>query len=187
MAKPKHLQQAIRIRREAPGDAEEISALVGAAFALAAHSAPPVSAGGPPGEVDLLEWLRKDVGWLPNLALVAVLDGRIVGQVVCTRALVDGAPALGLGPLSVIPESQGQGVGTALVRAVLARAEEGGETLVALVGDPAYYRRFGFVPAKALGVTSPDPGYGDYFQARRLGDGEHPQGRFQYAAPFDRL
>lgn len=96
-------------------------------------------------------------------------------------------PALGLGPLSVHPELQGHGVGTALVQELLARAEEVGETLVALVGEPAYYRRFGFVPAKAMGLIPPDPGYGDSFLARRLGDGEHPQGRFQYAASFDRV
>ena len=182
-----HPEPPIRIRIEAPGDVEEISSLVGAAFSLAAHSAPPVRAGGPPGEVDLLGWLREDEGWLPDLSLVAVSDGHIVGQVVCTRALVDDAPALALGPLSVHPELQGQGVGAALVRDVLARAENAGETLVALVGDPAYYGRFGFVPAKELGLVSPDTGYGDFFQARSLGPGEHPRGRFQFAAPFARL
>lgn len=187
MTEPEHPHRAIRLRREEPGDVEEISALVGAAFAQAAHSAPPVRAGGPPGEVDLLDWLRDDVGWLPDLALVAVSDGRIVGQVVCTRADIDREPALGLGPLSVHPELQGHGIGTALVREVLTRAEGSGETIVALVGDPAYYRRFGFVPARDLEVVSPDPGYGDYFQARRLGDRDHPRGRFRYAAPFDRL
>ena len=184
---PKHQEPPFRIRLEAPGDVEEISSLVGAAFSLAAHSAPPVRAGGPPGEVDLLQWLRDDEGWLPDLSLVALMDGRIVGQVVCTRAFVDDAPALALGPVSVHPELQGQGVGTALVRDVLARDKTAGETLVALVGEPAYYGRFEFVPARELGLVSPDAGYGDYFQARSLGDGEHPRGRFHFAAPFARL
>ena len=74
MPELEHPHRAIRLRREEPGDVEEISALAGAAFAQAAHSAPPVRAGGPPGEVDLLDWLRDDVGWLPDLALVAVSD-----------------------------------------------------------------------------------------------------------------
>ena len=178
---------ALRIRTEAPEDVEEIASVVGEAFSGAPHSAPPVRPGGPPGEVDLLAWLREDEGWLPHLSLVAELDGALVGHVVCTRALVDDAPALGLGPLSVRPEVQGKGVGTALVRAVLTRSEEAGETLVALVGEPAYYRRFGFVPATELGVVPPDAEYGEYFQARALGPGRPPQGRFQYAAPFARL
>ena len=182
-----HLEPPIRVRPETPGDVEEIRSLVAAAFALAGHCAPPVRAGGPAGEVDLLEWLRQDEAWLPDLSLVARWDGHIVGQVTCTRAHVDDAPALGLGPLSVHPELQGQGVGTALMREVLARAERAGENLVALLGDPAYYRQFGFVPAKELGVASPDVSFGDYFQARSLGTGNHPRGRFQYAAPFDRL
>ena len=178
---------AIRIRPEVPDDVDEINLLVGAAFSLAAHSAPPVRAGGPPGEVDLLQWLREDEGWLPDLSLVAVSEGRIVGHVVCTRAFVDDAPALALGPVSVHPELQGQGVGTALVQDVLVRAKTANETLDALVGEPAYYKRFGFVPAKELGLVSPDAGYGGYFQARSLGSGEHPRGRFHFAAPFARL
>lgn len=182
-----HPELPIRIRPEAPGDVEEIGSLVGAAFAGAAHSAPPVRAGGPPGEVDLLEWLREDEGWLPGLSLVAESFGHMVGHVVCTRALVDEAPALALGPLSVHPELQGRGVGTALMHEVLARAEKAGETVVALVGDPAYYRWFGFVPATELGLVSPDDAYGDYFLARSLGPGEHPRGRFRFAAPFSRL
>lgn len=183
----KHLRPPIRVRPETPGDVDEIRSLVGAAFALAEHSSPPVRAGGPAGEVDLLEWLREDEGWLPDLSLVALWDGHIVGQVTCTRAHVDDAPALGLGPLSVHPAVQGQGVGTALMRNALARAERAGETLVALLGDPAYYGQFGFVPAKELGVAAPDASFGDYFQARFLGIGNHPRGRFRYAAPFDRL
>jgi len=182
-----HLEPPIDIRAEAPGDAEKIGSVVAAAFSLARHSAPPVTPGGPPGEVDLVLWLRADEGWLPHLSLVAVSDGRVVGHVVCTRAHVDDAPALGLGPLSVHPDLQRKGVGQALVREVLARAENAGETLVALLGDPAYYRRFGFVPARELGVLSPDDSYGDYFQAIALGSGDHPRGRFRYPAPFERL
>ena len=94
-----------------------------------------------------------------------------------------GAGADGLDP---VPE-EGRGVGAALVRAVLTRATERGETLVALLGDPAYYRRFGFVAADTIGVMAPDPAYGAYFQALPLGTGDHPRGRFRYAAPFERL
>lgn len=69
----------------------------------------------------------------------------------------------------------------------LTRAESLGESVVALLGEPAYYRRFGFVPAQELGIDSPDPAWGDYFQARALGGGSHPVGRFVYAEPFSRV
>ena len=182
-----HPAAAVRIRPETPADAVAIGEVVGAAFAGAEHSAPPVHEGGPPGEVTLLEWLREDEGWLPRLSLVAESDGRIVGHVVCTRGSVDGVPALGLGPLSVHPDRQREGIGGLLVREVLARAEVDGEPLVALLGDPAYYARFGFVPSTRCGIEPPEAEYGDYFQVRALGAGPHPRGRFAYAAPFSRL
>jgi putative acetyltransferase len=65
-------------------------------------------------------------------------------------------------------------------------AEARDETLVALLGDPGYYGRFGFRRATELGVTPPDPGWGEHFQARRLG-GRPVEGAFRYADPFGRL
>jgi putative acetyltransferase len=55
-------------------------------------------------ESDLLDALRTDAGWLPRFSLVAELDGAVVGHVVGTRAWVDEAPAVGIGPLGVHPE-----------------------------------------------------------------------------------
>ena len=71
---------------------------------------------------------------------------------------------------------------------VLGAAETMGEPVVVLLGEPAYYSRFGFVAASTLGIEAPDPAWGDYFQARALSawDGQR-SGRFRYAAPFDRL
>lgn len=175
------------LRPESPADADAVGGVVAAAFARAEHAMPPTRPGGPPGEVDLLDALRRDAGWLPALSLVAVVDGAVVGHVVATRGDVAGQPALGLGPLSVLPERQGAGIGGRLVTEVLARAEEAGETLVALLGDPADYRRFGFVAAHLLCVEAPEPGWGEAFQARRLGSGPHPVGRFTYARPFTDL
>ena len=84
------------------------------------------------------------------------------------------------------PARQRGGVGSALMHSLLGAAEATGETVVALLGDPGYYRRFGFVPAAELGIAAPDPGWGGYFQARRLG-GPPLTGRFRYAPPFDEL
>ncbi len=152
------------------------------------HHAPPVDGTGDPGEAALVAWLLEDPGHLPDLSLVAVDNtGSLVGHVVCSRGGVDSAPALGLGPLSVRPDRQRSGIGTALLEAVLAAAEARDERLVCLLGDPAYYSRFGFQPASELGVEAPEPSWGDYFQARTLGGRTAPTGTFRYAPPFDRL
>ncbi|MGY1724677.1 hypothetical protein [Blastococcus sp. SYSU DS0533] len=72
------------------------------------------------------------------------------------------------------------------MHAVLAVAEATGERVVALLGAPAYYRRFGFRPSTELGVSPPEPAWGGHFQARRLA-GPLVAGTFRYAAPFERL
>ncbi len=77
-------------------------------------------------------------------------------------------------------------MGTVLVHALLAVAEAADERLVALLGSPDYYRRFGFVPAAELGITPPDPAWGGHFQARHL-NGPPVRGAFRYAEPFARL
>jgi putative acetyltransferase len=175
------------IRRERPDDADAIRAVTAAAFRGVAHSAPPVEPGGDPGEATLVSWLRDDAGWIAELSLVAVEDDQVVGHVVATRAHVGAGPALGLGPLSVHPRRQRAGVGTALMHAVLGAADALGEPLVGLLGNPAFYGRFGFVAARLVGMTAPDPAWGDYFQVRTLSRYDGQAGVFRYAAPFDRL
>jgi len=164
------------IRREREADVAAVRAVVVAAFGN--------DSGPEPIEAPLLDRLRADTGWLPALSLVAVeADGSVVGHVVCTRGAVAGTPALGLGPLAVRPDHQRQGVGSALVHAVLGAAEALEESVVCLLGDPAYYERFGFRPASELGIGAPEEAWGRYFQARALGTA--PRGRFSYARPFD--
>jgi putative acetyltransferase len=177
------------VRRETPADVAAVRAVTAAAFAGAAYSAPPVEADGAPGEATLVGWLREDPGWVPELSLVAEDgDGSVVGHVVCTRGSVGEARALGLGPLSVAPHRQRAGVGSALVHAVLGAADALGEPVVVLLGDPAYYARFGFRPAADLGIEAPDPSWGALFQARPLAAWDPSlTGRFTYAAPFARL
>ena len=170
------------VRRERPGDVATARAVQAAAFPTAEGAEEPVEAG-------LLDQLREDEGWIEALSLVAEVDGEVVGHVVCTRGTVgaDRRPALGLGPIGVRPDHQGEGIGSALVHAVVAVAEARDETLVALLGSTDYYARFGFEPAAEHGVDAPDPSWGDHFQVRILDPSAVVAGPFAYAEPFNRL
>jgi putative acetyltransferase len=173
------------IRRETRSDAGAIHALTAAAFSGPVPGRP----GRPSAEARLVDELRGSKAWLPAFSLVAIsAEGRIVGHVLCTRAHVASEPALALAPLSVHPDHQRQGVGSALMHAVLGAADASNEPLVALLGDPAYYRRFGFRPGVDYHVAAPTPGWGHHFQVRAL-TAYRPSlhGAFSYAQPFDRL
>lgn len=174
------------IRRERSDDVDAIHAVTADAFRGLAYSMPPSEPGGDPGEAALVSWLRADPGWIPELSFVAIEDDQVVGHVVATRAHVDERPVLGLGPVSVVPRLQRAGVGSALVHTVLGAADALGEPLVALLGNPLFYGRFGFVPAQPLGIVAPDPAWGDYFQVRTLSRYDGQVGRFEYAEPFNR-
>jgi len=170
------------VRREQPGDVEIVRGIVAAAFA---HPEAPERV---PVEVTLLDGLRADGGWLPALSLVAEpAGGEVMGHVVCTRGTIDKTPALGLGPLTVRPDWQRRGVGKALMHTVLGAADALGEPLVALLGDPGYYGRYGFQPSSAYGITPPNPLWGTYFQVRTLSAYRPCIGTFTYAEPFNRL
>jgi len=167
----------VLIRREVPSDRPAVRAVHEAAFAR--------PDGGEVAEATLTDALRTGPWWIPQLSLVAVdPSGTVAGHVIATRGDVGGRPALGLGPLGVLPARQGDGVGSALMHAVLAAAEAMDELLVALLGEPAYYARFGFVPAAEAGVAAPEPAWGRYFQVRVFSSAA-PSGTFRYAAPFD--
>lgn len=163
------------IRREAAGDAAAIDRVHELAF-------------GGRVEPDLVHALRADAAWIPALALVADDGDNIVGHVVCTRGHVGGTAAVGLAPIGVLPDRQRQGIGTALMHAVIAAADALDEPLVALVGEPDYYARFGFVAASTVGISAPDPTWGEYFQVRTL-TAYRPDitGVFIYAPPFNDL
>lgn len=109
------------------------------------------------------------------MALVAEIDEQIVGHVMISHAVIrneEGDRRISmLSPLAVDPGRQRAGVGAVLVRAVLAVADDRGETLVTLEGDPAYYRRFGFEPSKLFGIEIhlPDWAPPEAAQVVRLG------------------
>jgi putative acetyltransferase len=134
----------MEIHPERPEDIRAIAAVTEAAFGRRA-------------EVRLVAALRSSDGFVPELSLVA-LDGRdVIGHAMLTYVSVEGSDRrlLELAPLSVLPARQGEGIGSALVRASLAAADELGQPLVLVLGHPGYYPRFGFRPAADLGLEPP--------------------------------
>jgi putative acetyltransferase len=171
----------VLVRREAAGDAGAIRAVTAAAFGE-------LGGAGLPAEATLVDELRAGDAWLPALSLVTIDGaGEVLGHVLCTRGRVGQAPVLALGPLSVRPDSQRRGVGSALMHAVLGAGDALGEPLVALLGSPAYYRRFGFRLSDEYGIVPPQPRWQPHFQVRVL-TAYRPQvrGTFSYPEPFDR-
>ena len=135
------------------------------------------------GQVDearLVDRLRADGDAV--IALVAIIGEIVAGHVMLSRMA---APfrALGLAPVSVSPEYQRSGVGRALVEAGLKQAREQGWETVFVLGDPAYYQRFGFEVNLAQGFSSPYAG--PHFMVLPLG-GQLParSGRIDYAPAF---
>src|SRR5829696_5517412 len=140
------------IRQETAADHEPVERITAEAFARPGLSEPI--------EVGLLRRLRTGPWWLPALSLVAQdPEGAVAGHVISTRATVDTPDgpleALGLGPISVLPDRQRAGCGSALMHAALGAADALGHPMVVLLGDPGFYRRFGFEPAEPLGVVAP--------------------------------
>jgi putative acetyltransferase len=124
------------VRSETPSDTEAITKVTIAAFedlAISGHT-----------EQYIIDALRR-AGVL-TISLVAELDGQVVGHVAFSPLLIsDGSPNwYGLGPVSVLPQHQRLGIGTALILKGLALLKDLGGLGCALVGDPNYYRRFGF-------------------------------------------
>lgn len=159
------------IRIEQPQDAAEIRALTTAAFATAPHASGT--------EAQIVDDLRA-AGDL-HLSLVAECDGRIVGHAAWSPVQIAGVTGwFGLGPVSVSPDHQRRGIGGALIRDGLARLVATGAAGCVVLGEPAYYRRFGFVPGN-LRYPGPPP---DYFL--RLGFGtDTPMGIVRYAPAFE--
>lgn len=171
------------LRSEEPADRPAILALTAAAFAVSPVTGLPVQ--GVPEEVRLLAELFDCEDYLPQFSIVAEKGGEIVGHVISTRGRAGELALLGLGPIGVVPRLQRHGIGSALMKETIARANAAGERGIALLGDPEYYSRFGFVAASTLGVEAPDPAWGEHFQLLPLALWPGgASGTFRYAKPF---
>jgi putative acetyltransferase len=138
------------IRSERPDDHAAIARVVAEAFES-------------PVEAALVDRIRSSPQYVAEMALVAEdAAGTIVGHVMISGAalrLASGQehPIVMLSPLAVTPTRHRCGVGSALVRAALAIADQRGEPFVVLEGSPKYYGRLGFVAAATHGITMPLP------------------------------
>ena len=148
---------------------------------------------GRPAEAELVDAIRSGPDFIPELSLVAVADdGSVLGHVLVSRVGFEpdeGGPridVLALAPLAVLPPHAGRGIGTALTIAVLEAADARDEPFVAVLGPPAFYRRFGFVPATDHGIDSRYGDIGPAFQVRPGRDGVSlPPGVVVYPPMFE--
>ncbi|MHB1043056.1 MAG: GNAT family N-acetyltransferase [Eubacteriales bacterium] len=136
------------IRRETPEEFSQIYDLVKVAFQTAK-----VSDG---KEQDFVNQLRSSGNYIPELALVAEENGKLIGHIMLTKTYIVNSgkkfETLLLAPISVALEYRNRGVGSNLIKESFKLAKKMGYTSVLLVGDPAYYQRFGFKAAVNFGI-----------------------------------
>jgi putative acetyltransferase len=152
----------ISIRPETAADSAGIRAVLEAAFPT-------------PVEAQLVDRLRAAGKAL--VSLVAEEGGRVVGHVLFSPVTVESGAegGVGLAPLAVLPAYQRRGIGAALVTEGLRLCRDLGHAFVVLLGSPAYYGRFGFRRAGALGLGN-EYGADEEFQALELRPGGLPVG-----------
>lgn len=142
----------------------------------------------------LVHCLRSDAAFVPELSLVAEVDGRIVGGIWYSKSQVktrtETHPVLTFGPLCVAPEYQGTGVGGQLLERSMCLAKEAGYPGVIIIGEPGYYPKHGFVTCDNFGITTADGKNFDAFMGIELQDGAFEPmrgGRFFEAEVFEHL
>jgi predicted N-acetyltransferase YhbS len=144
------------IRQEKPSEFKRIYDFVKVAFQTAK-----VADGSEP---DYTNKLRSGGGYVPELALVAEEDGKIIGHIMLTKTYIttggSKVESLLLAPLSVVLEYRNRGIGSKLVKESFELAKNLGYGAVFVVGDPAFYCRFGFKSSVLFGIkhvpTIPD-------------------------------
>lgn len=140
-------------------------------------------------EAELVDEIRSQ-GWTA-LSLVAEIDAVVVGHILFSpaKAILPSGQLEGwaLAPLAVAPSHQGAGVGSALMKGGLQECRDRGIPFVVLLGDPEYYRRFGFLPAIELGLRD-EFGGGPAFQVLPLCAEQLPAGGglVRYCQAFDK-
>ncbi|MCL2003635.1 MAG: N-acetyltransferase [Oscillospiraceae bacterium] len=179
----------IHIRLETPADHYAVEALTREAFWAFWEKDRVIC-----DEHLLVHRLRSCPSFVPELNTVAELDGRIIGHIIYSKSRIEEDcgqtyETLTFGPLSVLPELQKKGVGTALMRHTLAEAKRLGHRAVLIFGHPEYYPRIGFRRAAEFGITTADGKTFDAFMAYPLYDGalNGVRGRFYLDPVYESL
>ena len=151
----------LTVRTATPGDRDAILEVVRDAFTRDGRNGQE--------EIDIVVSTWKLQAALKGLELVAVVEDSVVGHVLGARGDLGGRDVVAVAPLAVATSHQRRGVGSALMTSLLDRADASGYPMVVLLGNPAYYVRFGFEPSGPFGISYPPVGEGDpHFQVRRL-------------------
>ena len=168
----------MRIREETLQDYEKTYTLVKNAFENAEHT--------DGTEQELVKALRKSEAFIPELSLVAEIDGQIVGHIMFTRVRVGNATVLVLAPLSVLPVYQRQGIGTALIKEGHRVAGALGYDYSVVLGSEKYYPRVGYLPAEQFGILPSFEVPSKNFMAYKIKeDAPSICGTLKYAKEFD--
>lgn len=165
------------IRQEEPKDYNKVYQVVKTAFASAEHS--------DGNEQDSVVALRECKEFIPELSLVAEVDGNIVGHILFTKVKIGRDTEIALAPLAVSPDYQKQGIGTALIEEGHKIARKLGFHYSIVLGSENYYPKFGYVPAKQFGIEAPFEVPSENFMAIQLCEpNEEIRGTVKYAGPF---
>lgn len=165
------------IRQETLNDYKEVYELITEAFATAEHA--------DGNEQDLVAALRKGNAFIPELSLVAEVDNKLAGHILFTKAKVNNDIVLVLAPLSIKPQYQKQGIGTALIAEGHKIAKELGYQYSLVLGSAAYYPKVGYIPAEQIGIEVPEGIPTENFMAIKLQDDAKPiSGAVAYAKEF---
>lgn len=165
------------IRQERAGDHNTVYHLIRSAFKNAEHS--------DGHEQDLVAALRNSKAFIPELSLVAISDGNIVGHILFTKVTVGEKSVLALAPLSVLPAYQRQGIGSALMAEGHRIAKKLGYEYSIVLGHPQYYPKAGYRPASLFGIKAPFEVPDDSFMALKLNPTAQPlNGIVEYDPAF---
>ncbi|MFL0246088.1 GNAT family N-acetyltransferase [Candidatus Clostridium stratigraminis] len=158
----------IKLRNEAPLDYRMVEELTREAFWN--HHVP--------GCVEhyLLHIMKNSNSFIRKLDFVADIDGKVVANIVYTKSKLIGDngecyDVITFGPISVLPEYQGKGIGSMLIQHTKELAKEFGYRAVLIYGDPKYYSKFGFVQAENYDIRTSDNMYAVPLQALELYQG----------------
>lgn len=145
-------------------------------------------------EGKLVDLLRQDDCFVPELSLVAVLDQEVIGHILFSKINIVGRDgqktnSLALAPMGVLPAYQKSGIGGKLIHAGLAKAKQLGYQSVIVLGHKDYYPKFGFEPAERWGISTHYEVPSEYFMGLEL----FPEalsgvkGVVEYSAPFNQI